>query len=153
MWFWCEWSTLAIWTFLDNFISYSHINTLQFMGDTSQSWTLRHEGGLNSELSVFLPVFTQNSEVVFFPPFFAHYPASLGKVGRRCSDTLSCYPEPEMKVLRASNPFKTPPPTSHAVSHWSEKCLVAWYWSHTHAHAKRQCLRILSAPAFEILSH
>lgn len=63
-------------------------------------------------------------------------------VVRRCSDILSCYPEPEMKVLRASYPFKTPPLTYQALSHWSEKLLVAWYPStclHISASVCRSC--------------
>lgn len=98
MWFWCERSTLAIWTFLDNFVSYSHITRRQFMGDTFQSWTLRHKGGLNSELSVFLPVFTQNSEVVFFFLLFSLIiPPPLARRGGDAATHLAVTPSQKWK--------------------------------------------------------
>lgn len=125
------------------FSSFSPISRLQFMWDTFSK--LDTWGRWNSELQ--FPTYSHQcrSLPLRFPSssfFNSVSPASLGVVVRRCSDILSCYPEPEMKVLRASYPFKTPPLTPQALSHWSEKLLVAWYPStclHISASVCRSC--------------
>lgn len=65
-----------------------------------------HKGGLIPPAKFPSPCTPLNSHTP--KEVLAHYPASLGKAGRRCSDTLSWYRRPGMKVLGASNPFKTP---------------------------------------------
>lgn len=76
---------------------YSHISytspNLTFPGSGSQkkphSWRLKHRGGLIFLLSILLHVLI--SSLTLWSRFSAHYPASLGKVERRCHSTLSCY--------------------------------------------------------------